>query len=484
MGDDNMDMSNVKIGPDSHDMKLPRDPDGVTIPAVSLTHDEGGYKVYKRRFFGLAQLVLLNVVVSWDWLTFSAVSKTSSEYFDVSEAAINWLSTGFLFAFCVASPAVIWTLNKGGPKPSIVACAALLLVGNWVRYAGTKAKDGIFGVTMFGQVLIGFAQPFVLTAPTRYSDAWFSDRGRTSATAVATLANPLGGALGQLIGPMWATKPSEIPNMVLYVAIISTVACIPSFFIPSLPPTPPSAAFNVTRIPLTQSHCNLFRALEFWLIFFPFGIYVGLFNSISSLLNQILEPHGFSETDAGITGALLIFVGLAAAAICSPVTDKHKHHLGTIKVLIPIVAATYIGFVFAPEAPSVAGPFVVAAILGAASFAILPVILEYLVEITYPMSPEIPSTLCWVGGQIFGAVFILVENALKAGPDADPPRNMKNALIFQAVMASVVIPAPLCLGLFGREVRKRRLEAEEQGRDRGGAGDELIPEDTNGNNNK
>lgn len=24
------------------------------------------YKVYKRRFFGLAQLVLLNIVVSWD----------------------------------------------------------------------------------------------------------------------------------------------------------------------------------------------------------------------------------------------------------------------------------------------------------------------------------------------------------------------------------------------------------------------------------
>lgn len=27
---------------------------------------DGDYKVYKRRFFGLAQLVLLNIVVSWD----------------------------------------------------------------------------------------------------------------------------------------------------------------------------------------------------------------------------------------------------------------------------------------------------------------------------------------------------------------------------------------------------------------------------------
>lgn len=103
-----------------------------------------------------------------------------------------------------------------------------------------------------------------------------------------------------------------------------------------------------------------------------------------------------------------------------------------------------------------------AALLGASSFSILPVVLEYLVEITYPMSPEISSTLCWAGGQIFGAVFIIVEDELKAGRQADPPEHMTRALIFQAVVACVVVPFPLCLGLFGRDVRKRRLEAEVQ----------------------
>jgi hypothetical protein len=130
------------------------------------------------------------------------------------------MSTGFLFAFCVASPVVILTLNKGGPKPAIVTTSALLLVGNWVRYAGTKARGGIFGVAMFGQLLIGLAQPFCLSAPTRYSDLWFSDRGRISATAVATLANPLGAALGQLINSFWATTPEQVPDMVLYISII------------------------------------------------------------------------------------------------------------------------------------------------------------------------------------------------------------------------------------------------------------------------
>lgn len=38
------------------------------------------------------------------WLTFSSISTTASQYFGVSESAVNWMSTGYLFAFSVASP--------------------------------------------------------------------------------------------------------------------------------------------------------------------------------------------------------------------------------------------------------------------------------------------------------------------------------------------------------------------------------------------
>ncbi len=195
------------------------------------------YKVYKRRFFGLAQLVLLNIVVSWDWIAFAPVSSTSARYFGVSEASINWVSTAFLFAFCVATPATLWVLHRYGTRPAIIAAAGLLLVGNWIKYGATRANN--FAGVMVGQLIIGFAQPFVLSSPTSYSNLWFSPAGRTTATAVASLANPFGAALGQLISPFWADKPADIPDMVLYVSIISSVACVPAFFIPAKPPSPP-----------------------------------------------------------------------------------------------------------------------------------------------------------------------------------------------------------------------------------------------------
>ena len=54
-------------------------------------------------------------------------------------------------------------------------------------------------MVMTGQVLIGLAQPFVFAAPTRFSDLWFTDRGRTTATAIASLANPFGGAVSEIL---------------------------------------------------------------------------------------------------------------------------------------------------------------------------------------------------------------------------------------------------------------------------------------------
>lgn len=128
-------------------------------------------------------------------MTFAAISTTSSLYFDVPESTINWLSTGFLLAFAVSCPLTVYLLHKG-PKQSIIAASVLLLVGNWIRYAGTVASDnGVFELVMVGQILTGLAQPFVLAAPTRYSDMWFTEKGRMGATALASLANPLGGAV-------------------------------------------------------------------------------------------------------------------------------------------------------------------------------------------------------------------------------------------------------------------------------------------------
>ena len=222
------------------------------------------------------------------------------------------------------------------------------------------------------------------------------------------------------------------------------------------------ASHVLSRDPLNvrATLVQLSRSVEFWLIFLPFAVYVGLFNSISSLLNQMLEPYGYSETQAGIAGAILILVGLIFAAIISPLVDRYKFYLSFIKSTTPIIAICYLIFIWAPSSSTIIYAYVVCGVLGAASFGLVPVVLEYLVEIHHPLGPELGSTLSWAGGQLLGGIFIIIQSALKAGRTAHPPYNLRKALIFQAVVGMVVMPLPLCLNLFGRKVRSKRLEVD------------------------
>lgn len=281
--------------------------------------------------------------------------------------------------------------------------------------------------------------------------------GRVAATAVASLANPFGAALGQLIGPLWATDTTGVPKMVLYTSILSAAATLPAPFIPRAPPTPPSVTAASERLDLVAALRKLPTNGSFWLLCIPFSVYVGFFNATSSLLNQIFEPYGFSETDAGIAGGLLIIVGLVSSAIVSPLVDRTKRYSLTIKILVPLIALSYLALIFMPATGSVIGPYIICSLIGATSFSLLPCALEYLVVVTHPISPEITSTICWTSGQLLGAVFIIIMNALKGGWAGAPDGSMMRALIFQAVVALAVVPLPMWLGT-GKFVADGRLE--------------------------
>ena len=143
----------------------------------------------------------------------------------------------------------------------------------------------------------------------------------------------------------------------------SCVACLPAFFVPSKPPTPPSPTRNIKKLDISGSIKLLKSNKAFILVLIAFGVYVGFFNAVSSLINQIFEPYGFSETDAGIAGAILIFVGLGTSAIVSPFVDRTKHYLPTIRLLVPLIAIGYLLLIFMPETRTIAGPYITCAIL-------------------------------------------------------------------------------------------------------------------------
>jgi len=172
--------------------------------------------------------------------------------------------------------------------------------------------------------------------------------------------------------------------MVLYISLISTICTLPTLFLPTAPATPPPTNAPPTHPPLSR---HTFRLLltnpSFPLLALPFAIYTSAFNATSSLLVPILTPFApFTETSAGIAGGLLILIGLLSAAITSPILDKHARlRLPTIKLLVPLIALAYIILCFLPQIGSVVGVYILLSVLGGASFSLVPLALEMLVDV-------------------------------------------------------------------------------------------------------
>ncbi|KAF4343946.1 permease of the major facilitator superfamily [Fusarium beomiforme] len=435
--------------------KTPNTPAAVLAPDDSTSSIRRGsieqpYRTYNIRWFGLVVLTSLNVMVSWSWLTFAPVTSSAARFYRVDESMVNWLSSIFVFANFAMTFVTIKLLDWG-LRPTLICGSVLLLVGNWVRYAGSYSSDGnTVTVVAVAQALLGMSQSLVLSAPTRFSETWYTSKGRVTATAVMSLANPTGAAIGSIIVPLWTNKPGDISSVVLYVAIISSAVAIAGVFIPGSPPTPPSPTHRIERPKVLPSLRILIGSLECHLIMIPFWVYTGIFVATTTLINQICTPYGFSDTEAGIGGGLLIVLGLIFSAITAPIVDRTKTFLPVIKCGVVLGGLCYLALVWVPSAKSIGALYAVLCCIGISSLAIVPVVLEVLTEFSYPAGAEVTSTTGWAGGQLLGGCFIILGNGMKAAEDSHPPRNLKDFTIFQAVLAMAMIPLPLMLGMFGR----------------------------------
>lgn len=70
-------------------------------------------------------------------------------------------------------------------------------------------------------------------------------------------------------------------------------------------------------------------------------------------------------------------------------------------------------------------------------FLMIPVSLELAAECTFPISESVSASILWLACQIASFCTTYIMDALRAGPDANPPNNMKHALIYALVLACV-----------------------------------------------
>ena len=384
------------------------------MPAFpDLTIPERKYQVYSYRWVVLAAFMAINLVIQILWISYAPITGPAAQYYGVSDLQIGLLAMSFMIAFIPLSLPVSWVIDTYGFRLAVSIGAVLMGVFGLLR--GLVGDN--YNLVLLSTIGIAIAQPFLLNAWTKVPAKWFSINERATAVGLVTLANLVGTAIGMVLTPI-LIEDMPIPTVqLIYGGLAAFSALLFLLLARESPPTPPCPPGMETRALMLDGLKHALRVPSFWLILFVFFVGVGVFNGINTWIENIVRPRGFTPTDAGTIGALMLVGGLFGAVIIPPISDRqHKRKryllLGILLAIPGLIGVTYASAQWLVLVSAFAFGFFL--------ISVSPVGMQYAAEITRPTPEGTSNGLIQLFAQ-GSVVFVYVMEAMKSQDGAFTP---------------------------------------------------------------
>lgn len=382
-------------------------------PLIQKSGHHHVYKLYTRRWFYLAVVALFNVSNAMIWITFAPVTNITASFFQISETSVNYFSLVYFIASLPMGGISWWTIETYGFRFSVIFGCIVNALGAILRVVGAFCFGGNqrFYVVLVGQICSACVQPFVLSMPTKIAALWFSDHERTKANTIATMANPLGVLVSNGIAAGMVSSKDDIKMLLIITGVPAVLTALLAIFgvWSSKPPTPPAASALIEPISFFTGIKTVLNNKQFILLTFTSGIGIAAFSSISTIVQQLICPKGYTDVTAGIVGVLIILGGFVGAGITGYYVDKTRKYIKLAKIfglLYGLSSAICLIAVSVRNMDAII--YIIFTLYGFTALGVLPVFLELGVECTYPVDEATSSGIQWMFGQIIGAIVLAV----------------------------------------------------------------------------
>ncbi len=368
------------------------------------------YRLYGYRWVVLAVFMFINLTIQMLWIAYAPITGPAALFYGVTDLQIGFLAMTFMIAFIPLSIPVSWLIDTYGFRKTVGLGAALMAIFGIVR--GLSGDN--YTWVLLSTIGIAVAQPFLLNAWTTVPAKWFNIEFRATAVGLVTLSNLIGTAIGMVLTPI-LTETMPIPRVMLIYGIVSAVSAVLFIILAKeKPATPPCPAGMDVRSLMLDGLKNALKNRMFWIYLAVSFIGLGLFNGITTWVEAIIRPRGFTPTEAGTLGALMLIGGIIGAVVIPPFSDRS--HKRKKFLLIGILAAIpgLIGVTFATREMAWL-LYVSAFAMGFFITSTSPIGMQYAAEITQPTPEGTSNGLIQLFGQA-SVVFVYLMEALKA-PD-------------------------------------------------------------------
>ena len=392
------------------------------------------FKVYGYRWIMLLVFMSVVAVNQALWITFAPITGAAAKYYGVSDLSIGLLSLIFMLVYIIVSIPASWTIDTYGIRVAVGIGAVLTGVFGLLR--GVVAQN--YTLVLVCQIGIAVGQPFILNAITTVAARWFPLHERGTASGLGSLAVYLGILAGLALTPYLTIRYGMSSMLVMYGIAAVVAAVVFLGFARERPPTPPCPPDQAERSLVFDGFKQALRDRNFVLLMLIFFVGLGVFNAVTTWIEDVVRPRGFSITQAGNAGGLMILGGIVGAVVLPSLSDRY--HRRTPFLVLALLGATLalLGLIYATSYGLL---LLSAALLGFFLLSAGPIGFQYGAEVTYPAPEGTSNGLLLLMGQISGIIFILGMDAFKS------PQTGSMTLPLLVLVGLMVVSLVLCTRL-------------------------------------
>ncbi|MCX6563843.1 MAG: MFS transporter [Candidatus Aminicenantes bacterium] len=389
--------------------------------------NNGELRVYGYRWVVLAAFVLIASMTQVLWITFAPITRAAAEFYHTSDLMIGLLSMSFMIVYIVLFLPAAWMIDTLGFSAAVRFGAILTAVFALMR--GVFAAN--FTIVFIAQVGLAAGQPFIIGAITKIAVRWFPASERATASGIGALALYLGPLAAMILTPALVVR-NGLPRTLLLYGIAAAVAA--AFFLVVAREHPPTPAGRDERVLMFEGLKTMLRRRDFLLLLVLFFIGLGMFNGISTWIEDIVRPRGFTITQAGWLGGLMLIGGIVGAVVMPMLSDKLRRRKPFLVIALAGLIPGLVGMTFATGyGLLLVSGFVFGFFLLSAG----PLGFQYGAEITSPAPEGTSNSLLLVIGQVSGIIFIFAMDGLKS----------KATGAMTAPLVALALLTVACLGL-------------------------------------
>lgn len=391
------------------------------------------HTVYRYRWALLAAYAGVQGGMQLLWITFAPVTGTAADFYGVTPLDIGLLSMIFMIVYLFVSIPASWVLDTYGLRIGL-GLGTLL-------YGGFGLMRGLFGsdytMVVIATVGISVAQPFILNSITKLTSHWFPLHERATAAGFAVNAQYIGIVLAMWATPGLVARYGLARTLEVYGIGVLATAVLFLLLLRERPPTPPSALEETERIRVRAGLRHIAGHREMRRLLLIFFIGLGIFNAVTTWIEQIVSPRGFDEAEAGMAGAIMMVGGIFGVSILPPLSDRTGRRKPWMLLAVVCTAPGLLGLTFAGSTAALA---VSAFGFGFFFMSVGPIFYQYSAEVSFPAPEATSQGLLVLAGQISGIAFITGMDLLRGDGGSMTP--MLVVLIVLALL-NVVLTASL-----------------------------------------